>query len=142
MHEVLRRIYQCLEYITEEIENNILPASNVFKRIKQDVCVHTALDPETLTADECRAREPELAILINRLQKHRKGIENIMEVYMVTVREVMNCNHPTLLFRLESDIKRKIRDLWYEVSYEEFLVDCYKNKLEFRQNVTNFERSE
>ncbi|GIX96198.1 hypothetical protein CDAR_433691 [Caerostris darwini] len=142
MHEHLRRIYQCLEYITAEIENTILPASNVFNRLKLDVYAHTALDPETLTADECRVIEPELSILINRLQKHRKGIENMMEVYIVTVREVRNCNHPTLLSRLESDIKWKIRNLLYEVLYEEYLVDCYKIKLEYHQNVTNFALSE
>ncbi|GIX85369.1 hypothetical protein CDAR_264711 [Caerostris darwini] len=138
MHEDLRRIYQRLEHITDEIEDTILLASNVFYHIEQTVSAHTALDPETLTADECRAREPESTILINQLQKHRKGIQYIMEIYVATVREVKNCNHPTLLSGLERNIKWKIRYLLYKVLYKEFLVDCYQIKLEFRHNLTNF----
>ncbi|GIX85372.1 hypothetical protein CDAR_264731 [Caerostris darwini] len=141
MNEDLRRIYQGLEHITEEIESTILLASNVFNRIEQGVYAHTELDPEPLTADECRAREPESTILINRLQEHRKGIEHIMRMYEVTVCEVKNCNHPTLLSRLERDIKWKIRDLFNKVLYKEFLVYCYQIKLEFRQK-TNFARHE
>ncbi|GIY94870.1 hypothetical protein CEXT_612451 [Caerostris extrusa] len=142
MHEELRRIHQSAEYITEEIESTILLASNVFYLIEQGVDAHTALDPETLTADECRAREPESTILINRLQEHRKVIEHIMRIYEVTVSEVKNCNHPTLLSRLEKDIKWKIIDLLCEVLNKEFLVDCYQIKLEFRQNMMNFARIE
>ncbi|GIY98538.1 hypothetical protein CEXT_439501 [Caerostris extrusa] len=122
MHEDLRRIYQSLELITEEIESTILIASNVFYLIEQTVYAHTALDPETLTADECRAREPESTILINRLQEHRKDIEHIMRMYEVTVGEVKDSNLPTLLSRLESDIKWKIKDLFNQVLYKEFLV--------------------
>ncbi|GIX77977.1 hypothetical protein CEXT_570591 [Caerostris extrusa] len=142
MHEDLRRIHQCLEYKTEEIENTISLASDVFYLIEQGVDAHTGLDPETLNADECRAREPESKIVINLLQEHRKVIENLMRMYQVTVREVKNSNHPTLLSRLERDIKRKIRDLLYKVLCKEFLAYCYKIKLEFRQNMTNFARSE
>ncbi|GIX85379.1 hypothetical protein CDAR_264771 [Caerostris darwini] len=138
MHEDLRRIHQCLEYIIDEIESTNLLSSNAFSHMEQAVNAHTALDPETLTADECRAREPETTFLFNRLKKHRKGIENIMEVYMLTEREVRNCDYPALLLRLERDIKWKIRSLLYEVLYQEFLVDCYQIKLEFRQNITNF----
>ncbi|GIY67795.1 hypothetical protein CDAR_458631 [Caerostris darwini] len=68
MDENLRGINQYLEYKFEKIENSLFRASNVFNRLEQAVFVHTALDPETLTADECRAREPESTILINRLQ--------------------------------------------------------------------------
>ncbi|GIY45357.1 hypothetical protein CEXT_437991 [Caerostris extrusa] len=57
MHEELRRIHQSAEYITEEIESTILLASNVFYLIEQGVDAHTALDPETLTADESVVRE-------------------------------------------------------------------------------------
>ncbi|GIY67793.1 hypothetical protein CDAR_458621 [Caerostris darwini] len=140
MHEDLRRSHQCLEYITEEIENTISLASDVFYLIEQGVDAHTALEPETLTADECRAREPESKILINRLQEHRKVTENLMRMYEVTVRKVMNCNHPTLLSRMERDIKRKIRDLLYKVLCKEFLAYYYKIQLEFCQNMTNFKR--
>ncbi|GIX77978.1 hypothetical protein CEXT_570601 [Caerostris extrusa] len=136
MHEDLRRIYQRLEHLTDVIEDTILLISYVLNHIEQaHVYAHTALDPVTLTADECRAREPESTILIDQLQNHRKKIERIMEVYVETVREVKNCNHPTLLSRLERDIKWKIRDLLYKVLYNEFLVDCYQIKLEFRQNM-------
>ncbi|GIY72797.1 hypothetical protein CDAR_391541 [Caerostris darwini] len=141
MNEDLRRIHQCVEYITHEIESAILLTSNAFCHMEQAVNTHTTLDPGTLTADECRAREPETTFLINRLQKHRKGIENIMEVCMLTEREVRNCNYPALLFRLERKIKGKIRGLLYEVLYQEFLVDCYQIKLECRQNMPNFARS-
>ncbi|GIX96200.1 hypothetical protein CDAR_433711 [Caerostris darwini] len=95
MHEDLRLIHQCLEYITQEIENTILLASDVFYLIEQGVDAHTALDPETITPEECRAREPESKIVINRLQEHRKIIEHIMRMYEVTVRKVKNSNHPT-----------------------------------------------
>ncbi|GIY45365.1 hypothetical protein CEXT_438031 [Caerostris extrusa] len=81
-------------------------------------------------------------ILISRLQEHRKVIENLMRMYEVTVLEVKNSDHPTLLSRLERDIKKKIRDLLYKVLCKEFLVYCYQIKLEFRQNMTNFARSE
>ncbi|GIY04706.1 hypothetical protein CEXT_281161 [Caerostris extrusa] len=101
MNEDLRRIHQYLEYITEEIESTIFFASSAFCHMEQAVNAHIALDPETLTADECRARESERTFLFNRVQKYRKGIENIMEVYMVTEREVRNCNYPALLFRLK-----------------------------------------
>ncbi|GIY41821.1 hypothetical protein CEXT_802111 [Caerostris extrusa] len=142
MHEDLRRIYQRLAHITDEIEDSILIVSYASNDMEQAVNAHTALDPETLTADECRAREPESTILINRLQEHRKDIEHIMRMYEVTVGEVRNCNHPTLLSRLEGDIKRKIRNLLYKVIGKEFLVYFYKIQLEFRQNMTNFARSE
>ncbi|GIX85375.1 hypothetical protein CDAR_264751 [Caerostris darwini] len=136
MHEDLRRIYQRLERLTDVIEETISLVSYVLYHIEQThVYAHTALDPETLTADECRAREPESTILFDQLQKYRMKIERIMEVYVETVREVKNCNHPTLLSRLERDIKWKIRDLLYKVLYNEFLVDCYQIKLEFRQNM-------
>ncbi|GIY04695.1 hypothetical protein CEXT_281101 [Caerostris extrusa] len=138
MHEDLRRIYQSLELITEEIESTILIASNVFYLIEQGVYALTALDPETLNGDECRAREPESTFLINRLQEHRKDIEHIMRMYEVTVGEVKDRNLPTLLSRLESDIKWKIKDLFNQVLYKELLVYCYQIKLEFRQNLTNF----
>ncbi|GIX98354.1 hypothetical protein CDAR_458101 [Caerostris darwini] len=142
MHEDLRRIHQCLEYITEELENTILLISNVFNPMEKGVFAHTALDPETLTAHECCARERESTILINLLQDHRKVIENIMRMYEVTVCEVKNCNHPTLLSRMEGDIKYKIRDLFNKVLYKEFLVYCYQIKLELRQNMTDHAISE
>ncbi|GIY30424.1 hypothetical protein CDAR_23041 [Caerostris darwini] len=142
MHEDLRQIYQYLEQIAEKLENTILTASNVFSHIEQAVNAHTALDPETLTADECRAREPKSTILINRLQELRNDIEHIMRMYEVAVGEVKDCNHPTLLSRLESHIKWKIKDLFNKVLYKEFLVYCYQIKLEFRQNLTNFAGSE
>ncbi|GIY30890.1 hypothetical protein CDAR_309481 [Caerostris darwini] len=72
MNEDLRRIHQCVEYITHEIESAILLTSNAFCHMEQAVNTHTTLDPGTLTADECRAREPETTFLINRLQKASK----------------------------------------------------------------------
>ncbi|GIY04704.1 hypothetical protein CEXT_281151 [Caerostris extrusa] len=109
MDENLRRIHQYLEHMTEEIENTILLASNIFNRIEQVVYAHTSLDPETLTADECHAREPESTILINLLQELRKEIEHIMKIYGIIVCEVKNQNHPTFLHSLERDIEWKIR---------------------------------
>ncbi|GIY16511.1 hypothetical protein CEXT_69461 [Caerostris extrusa] len=138
MHEDLRRIYRSLEITTEEIESIILLASNVFYHLKQGVYAHTTLDPETLTADECRAREQVSTILINLLQEHRQDIEYIMRMYEVTVGEVKDCNLPILLSRLESDIKWKTEELFNKVLYKEFLGYCYQIKLEFRQNLTNF----
>ncbi|GIX85367.1 hypothetical protein CDAR_264701 [Caerostris darwini] len=131
MDEELREVHQNLERITEDLENIILLASNVFNLIEQGVYAYTALDPETLTADECRAREPESTILIKGLQEHRKEIENIMKIYELTVGEVNKRNHPTLLHRLERDIKWKIGELLQKVFYKELLIDCYRIKLEF-----------
>ncbi|GIX96201.1 hypothetical protein CDAR_433721 [Caerostris darwini] len=142
MDEHLRRIHQCLEHKTEEIENTILLASNVFNRIEQDVYAHISLDPETLTADECLALEIESTILIKRLQEQQKVIKHLMKFFDVTVREVEYSNHPSLLSRLERDIKWKIRGLLNNVLYKEFLVDCYKIKLQFRQNMSNIARRE
>ncbi|GIY94871.1 hypothetical protein CEXT_612461 [Caerostris extrusa] len=142
MDEEIREVHQNLEEITEYLENIILLASNVFNSVEQTVYAHTALDPETLTADECRAREPESTILINGLQEHRKEIENLMKIYELTVGEVKKRNHPTLFDRLEMDIKWKIGELLQKVLYKELLIDCYQIKLEFRQNVSIFARSE
>ncbi|GIY41820.1 hypothetical protein CEXT_802101 [Caerostris extrusa] len=142
MDENLRRIHQYVEHITEELEKTILLASNVFCHLEQAVYRLTANDPAGLTADEYRARERQTAILINRLQEHRKVIKHLMEFYDVTMSEVENSNHPTLLHRLEKDIKWKIRDLLYKVLYKELLVDIYQVKLELRQNMSNFARSE
>ncbi|GIY30887.1 hypothetical protein CDAR_309461 [Caerostris darwini] len=85
MDENLRRIQQYLGHMNEAIENTILLASNIFNRMEQVVDAHTSLDPETLTADECHARESELTILINRLQELRKETENIMNIYEIIV---------------------------------------------------------
>ncbi|GIY67798.1 hypothetical protein CDAR_458651 [Caerostris darwini] len=71
MDENRSRIFQYLEQITEEIENTIVLASNVFYYLQQAVYVYIMLEPEILTADECRAREQESTILINRLQEFR-----------------------------------------------------------------------
>ncbi|GIY48852.1 hypothetical protein CEXT_523921 [Caerostris extrusa] len=135
MDEDLRRIHQRLEYMTEEIEDIILHASNVFHYIEQAVHEHTSLDPETLTTDECLEREQDSNLLINQLQDLRKETENIMEVYEILVSQVKNQNHPALLHRLESDMKWKIVDLLNKVLDKEFQVDCYKFKLEIRRNI-------
>ncbi|GIY94869.1 hypothetical protein CEXT_612441 [Caerostris extrusa] len=124
--------------MTEEIENNILLNSNVFNRIEQDVYVHISLDPETLTADECLSREIESTILIYHLQEQQKVIKHLMKFFDVTVREVENFNHPTLSSRLERDIKWKISGLLDNMLHKEFLVDCYKIKLQFRQKHVEF----
>ncbi|GIY63776.1 hypothetical protein CEXT_736601 [Caerostris extrusa] len=142
MDENLRQARKHFVEMTEEIENNFLLASNVFNRIEQGVYVYTSLDPKTLTSDECHARVKDSTILINRLQELRKEIENIMNIYEKIVCDVRNQNHPNLLHRLERDIKCKIRDLLKNVLYIEFLVDCYKIKLESRQNMLNFSRNE
>ncbi|GIY16517.1 hypothetical protein CEXT_69491 [Caerostris extrusa] len=93
MDENLSRIQQYLEHMNEAIENTILLASNIFNRIDEVVHAHTSLDPETLTADECHAREQEVTILINRLEELRKEIENIMNIYEIIVCDVRNENH-------------------------------------------------
>ncbi|GIY72801.1 hypothetical protein CDAR_391561 [Caerostris darwini] len=134
MDENLRRIQQYLGHMNEAIENTILLVSNIFNRMEQVVDAHTSLDPETLTADECHARESELTILINRLQELRKETENIMNIYEIIVCDVRNQNHSTLLHRLERDIKWKIRDLLNKGLYLEFQVVCYQITLEFPQN--------
>ncbi|GIX85389.1 hypothetical protein CDAR_264811 [Caerostris darwini] len=76
MHEDLRLIHQCVEYITQEIENTILLASDVFYLIEQGVDAHTALDPETITPEECRAREPKSRKL-NQSHLDQSGIDLI-----------------------------------------------------------------
>ncbi|GIX85384.1 hypothetical protein CDAR_264791 [Caerostris darwini] len=85
MDENLRRIHEFLEYKFKAVENILLLASNRFNGLEQAVNAHTALDPETLTADECRAREPESTILINRLQVLRKAIDHIQKAYEIIV---------------------------------------------------------
>ncbi|GIY41831.1 hypothetical protein CEXT_802161 [Caerostris extrusa] len=142
MDENLRQIHQYLEHMTEELENIILLASNVFNRIEQSCVCTYGVDPKTLTADECRAREPKTTFLINRLQAHRKETDNIMKIYEMIVCKVKNCNHSTLLYRLERSIKWKIRELWQKVLRKELLVDCYQIKLECRKNMSKFTRSE
>ncbi|GIX70246.1 hypothetical protein CEXT_245861 [Caerostris extrusa] len=75
MHEDLRRIHRCLEYITEEIESTISLASDVFYLIEQGVDAHTELDPETLTVDECRAREQ--TQVMHKLQFQKLEIQKL-----------------------------------------------------------------
>ncbi|GIX70243.1 hypothetical protein CEXT_245851 [Caerostris extrusa] len=140
MDENLRRIHQSLEHMTEAIEDVILHGSNFFHYIEQAVYEHTSLDPETLTTDECLEREQDSNFLIDELQDLRKATENVMEVYEMLVRRVMNQNHPTLLHRLEMDMKWKIEDLLNKVLDKESQVDCYKFKLEFRRSMSNFPR--
>ncbi|GIX96199.1 hypothetical protein CDAR_433701 [Caerostris darwini] len=142
MDENRSRIYQYLEQITEEIEKTIVLASDVFYYLQQAVYVYIVLDPEKLTTHECRVREQESTSLINRLQEFRKIIEQLMELYEFTVCEAKNCNHSTLLDRLEKDIKCKITELLDKVLYKEQQVDRYQIKLTVRQNETKFAKRE
>ncbi|GIY16504.1 hypothetical protein CEXT_69421 [Caerostris extrusa] len=142
MDENLRRIHQYLEYKFEEIENILLLASYVFNRLEQAVYEHTEHDSESITADECRARAQESTILINLLQVLREGIDQTKKAYEMIVCEVKNQNHPILLHRLERDIELKIRYLLCKVLHNEFLVHCYRVKLQLRQIMSNFARNE
>ncbi|GIX70256.1 hypothetical protein CEXT_245901 [Caerostris extrusa] len=142
MGENLRRIHRSLENITDRIESTILHASNVFNEIEQDVHALISLDPETLGTDECLEREQDSNLLIEELQEFRKETETIMGVYEIIVGQVRNQNHPTLLLRLETDMKWKFTDLFSEVLDKELLIDCYKIKLEFRQTMSNFPRGQ
>ncbi|GIY04702.1 hypothetical protein CEXT_281141 [Caerostris extrusa] len=131
-HENQRRIFQYLEEITEEIEETILLASNVFYYLQQAVYRHTELHPAELTTYGPCVRSRSSIILLNRLREHRKIIEHLTEMYQMTVCEAKNCSHPTLLRGLEKDIKWEIREILDKVLYTELLIDRYQIKLKFR----------
>ncbi|GIX85377.1 hypothetical protein CDAR_264761 [Caerostris darwini] len=142
MEEDLRQIHQYFEQITEEIEETIALASDVFYYLQKDVLRHRELDPEELTAHGCRVRSRASTILLNRLREHRRVIEHLTELYEITVCEVKNCNHHILLNRLEKDIKWKIRELLNKVLYKELQIDRYQIKLKFRCNESKFAENE
>ncbi|GIX96197.1 hypothetical protein CDAR_433681 [Caerostris darwini] len=141
-----KRNYQHLVQFIEEIESTFLHILNIFDYLRQEVKVHTSINPEHLTECDCRLREQNSNTLIKRLEKHQKLTERLKELCEKTLCEVKNYNSATLLRRLKmfirwkirelenlSDIKRKIRELLDRLLYVESQVYQYQIKLLFRQ---------
>ncbi|GIX85386.1 hypothetical protein CDAR_264801 [Caerostris darwini] len=129
MYKNRKRNFQQLVQLIEEIENTFLYASNSFHCLQQEVIEYTSLNPEKLTACDCRARQKDSKTLFKVLQEHRKMTEELKELREMIVCEVKNYNHPTSLDRLEVDIKRKIRQLLDNLSHKELQIDQYQKKL-------------
>ncbi|GIY30888.1 hypothetical protein CDAR_391551 [Caerostris darwini] len=141
MYKNRKQNFQHLAQLIEDIESTFLYASNSFQCLQQEVNEYTSLNPEELTACDCRVREQDSKTLIKVLQEHRKMTEELKELREMIVCEVKNYNHPTLLDRLEVDIKWKITKLLDNLLHEELQVDQYQIKL-FRQIESKIAKSE
>ncbi|GIY94873.1 hypothetical protein CEXT_612481 [Caerostris extrusa] len=139
-----RSISQYLEEVTAEIEKTTVLLSDVFHCIqsKSGDVVDTSLIIENLTATDCKVRELECINLLGSLLDHRKSIEDLKGLYEMTVLEVQNNNLPTLLDRLEKDMKSKIRDLLENVECKQFEVNKYMMKVQLRQEVLKYSMDE
>ncbi|GIX85364.1 hypothetical protein CDAR_264691 [Caerostris darwini] len=137
-------ISQYLEEVTAEIEKTTVLLSDVFHCIqRQSVDVEdTSLIIENLTASDCKARELECMNLLGSLLDHRKRIEQLKDLYEMTVLEVKNNNLPTLLDRLEKDTKSKIRDLLDNVECKQLEINKYMMKVQLRQEVMKYSMDE
>ncbi|GIX85392.1 hypothetical protein CDAR_458611 [Caerostris darwini] len=140
MYKNRKRNFQHLVQLIEEIESTFLYASNSFDCLRQELNAHTSLDPEKLTACDCRVREQDSKTLLKVLQEHRKMTEELKELCKMIVCEVKDYNHPALLNR-QKDINLKITELLDNLSHEELQVDQYQIKL-FRQISSTIAKSE
>ncbi|GIY16505.1 hypothetical protein CEXT_69431 [Caerostris extrusa] len=97
MYKNRKRNFQHLVQLIEEIEITFIYASNSFDCLQKELNEYTSLNPEELTACDCRVREQDSKTLIKALQEHRKTTEELKEVFEMIVCEVKNYNHPALL---------------------------------------------
>ncbi|GIX96192.1 hypothetical protein CDAR_433651 [Caerostris darwini] len=103
-----RHFFQYLDHIADRMDAHIKKLMNKFNLMQQSVLDENLIDLKNLTIYGCIATVPVTTNVLNRLRAFRARSENLQELYKTLEDEAQKYQHPTLLDRLDTDMKLKI----------------------------------
>ncbi|GIY82384.1 hypothetical protein CEXT_637201 [Caerostris extrusa] len=122
-------IFQFLEEQADTIDDCIENRRNQFRLAQRCLFEHTSIDPKYLTIYGCIARVSAITKLLPRLRISRRSSKVLWALYKNLEDVALKYQHPTLLDRLDRDIKLKIKRFSVSAKREELDVYSYKLRL-------------
>ncbi|GIY94878.1 hypothetical protein CEXT_612521 [Caerostris extrusa] len=129
-------IFQYMDQIADIIDRCIENRCDQFRLVQQSAFKHASVDPKNLTIYGYIAREPLITELLERLRISRMGSDILWALYKKLEEEAQKYQHPTLLDRLDMDMKLKVESFSDSVNRE--VLDVYSLKLTLQHNIDAF----
>ncbi|GIX85355.1 hypothetical protein CDAR_264641 [Caerostris darwini] len=124
-------IFQYMDQIADIIDGCIEVRCDQFRLVQQSVFEHASIDPKNLTIYGYIARKPLITKLLERLRISRVGSEILWALYEKLEEEAQKHQYPTLMDRLDTDMKLKVKS--YSDSVKREVLDVYSLKLILNQ---------
>ncbi|GIY46432.1 hypothetical protein CEXT_573281 [Caerostris extrusa] len=129
-------IFRYLEEQADTIDECIENRCGQLRSVQRSVFEHTSIDPKNFTIYGCYASLPIITKLLIRLRISRSSSKILEKMFKDLERKANKYQHPTLLDRLDMDIKLKIKSFCDSV--ERDILDVYSYKLILQLNIDVF----
>ncbi|GIX85352.1 hypothetical protein CDAR_264621 [Caerostris darwini] len=129
-------IFQFLEEEADTIDDCIENRCDQLRSVQRSVFEHTSIDPKNFTVYGCFASMPIITKLLIRLRISRTSSKILQKMFKDLERKAKKYQHPTLLDRLDTDMKLKIKSFCDSV--ERDVLDVYSYKLMLQLTIDAF----